>query len=304
MNEKQFLKNLSVPNETVDVVIDTDTYNEIDDQFAVSYLIRSNEKLITKAIYAAPFFNELSSGPLDGMEKSYNEIQRLLKFLNRTDIPSFKGSQDYLKDEKTPVISDAANDLIERAKNYSPKKPLYVVAIGAITNIASALIIEPAIKDNIVVVWLGGHAHHFCDTKEFNLEQDIAAARVVMQSGAPFVQLPCIGVVSEFRISKQELEHFLKGKNEISDYLANTAISAADSYAKGTDWTRVLWDVTAVAWLLNDNDKFMLSKIINTILPDYNGNYEKDCIAIQSSYIYYIKRDELMNDLIKKLTKA
>ena len=42
------------PKGKVDVVIDTDTYNEIDDQFAVAYLIKSDEKLNLKAIYAAP----------------------------------------------------------------------------------------------------------------------------------------------------------------------------------------------------------------------------------------------------------
>ena len=60
---------LQKPKGKVDVVIDTDTYNEIDDQFAVAYLVKSDEKLNLKAIYAAPFHNEKSTGPADGMEK-------------------------------------------------------------------------------------------------------------------------------------------------------------------------------------------------------------------------------------------
>ena len=96
MTREQYLKNLSVPQGPVDVVIDTDTYNEIDDQFAVSYLIRSGEKLHTKAVYAAPFFNENSTSPGDGMERSYQEILKLFALLNLTeeDIPVFRGSQD------------------------------------------------------------------------------------------------------------------------------------------------------------------------------------------------------------------
>ena len=54
MTNEQRIKNLSVPRGTVDVVLDTDAYNEIDDQFAISYLIKSKERLNTKAIYAAP----------------------------------------------------------------------------------------------------------------------------------------------------------------------------------------------------------------------------------------------------------
>ena len=64
------LARLSRPTGPVDVVLDTDTYNEIDDQFAVSYLICSAEKLHLQAIYAAPFFNEKSTGPANGEKLS------------------------------------------------------------------------------------------------------------------------------------------------------------------------------------------------------------------------------------------
>ena len=57
----------------VRMVLDTDTYNEIDDQFAVVYALISPE-LDAQAVYAAPFQNSRSSGPGDGMEKSYEEI--------------------------------------------------------------------------------------------------------------------------------------------------------------------------------------------------------------------------------------
>lgn len=126
------------------------------------------------------------------------------------------------------------------------------MAIGAITNIASAILLNPEFAENAVVIWLGGHALHYHNTKEFNMEQDVAAARVVMQSGVPFVQLPCMGVVNSFTVSKPELEFWLQGKNDLADYLAENTIKVAESYAKGSAWTRVIWGVTAVAWLLND----------------------------------------------------
>lgn len=300
MTNEQRMKNLSVPKGRVDVVLDTDAYNEIDDQFAISYLIKSKEKLNTKAIYAAPFFNANSENPKDGMEKSYNEIFKLLSLLDeKYDV--YKGSEKYLDNEKTPVISPAAEDLVQRAKKYSPQNPLYVVAIGAITNIASAILLNPDIIENIVVVWLGGHAHHYHNTKEFNMYQDVAAARVVMQSGVPFVQLPCMGVVDKFAVSKQELEFWLKGKNKLADYLASNTIEAAESYAKGRVWTRVIWDVTAVAWLLNESDRFMDSRIVPTPIPTYDNFYATDYNGYPMQYVYNINRDNLMNDLFEKL---
>ena len=270
MNYEQRIKKLSVPCGRIDAILDTDAYNEIDDQFAIAYMMRSKEKINVKAICAAPFYNVNSRDAKDGMEKSYAEVLKLLSFMKES-VDVFKGSEKFLDDEKTPVISDAARKIAELSDEYSPENPLYVVAIGAITNVASALLLNPKMKDNVVVVWLGGHALHYHDTKEFNMKQDIAAARVVMQSGVPFVQLPCKGVVDAFRISKPELEYWLKGKNDLADYLAMNTIEAAESYAKGTAWTRVIWDGTAVAWLLNDDDKFMLSRIISTPIPTYDN---------------------------------
>jgi len=72
MDKNQLFKNLSVPEGKIDVVLDTDTYNEVDDQFALSYMLKSDDKLNVKALFAAPFFNSNSTSPADGMIKSYN----------------------------------------------------------------------------------------------------------------------------------------------------------------------------------------------------------------------------------------
>lgn len=301
MTKEQRIKNLSVPSAIVDAILDTDAYNEIDDQFALAYMMRSKDKINVKAIYAAPFFNQNSTSPKDGMEKSYDEIMKLLRLLDeKTEV--YKGSETYLPDEKTPVLSDAAQDLVTRARGYSPERPLYVVAIGAITNIASALLAAPDIADNIVVVWLGGHARHYTHTKEFNMMQDFAAARVVMSSGAPFVQLPCVGVVSEFYTTRYELEHWLKGKNPLADYLAQNTVAAAESYASGKPWSRVIWDVCAVAWLVNDGNRFMESRTVPTRLPSDEGQYTAE-EGYPMEYVYRIKRDALMTDLFGKILK-
>lgn len=300
MTEYQRIKNLEVPSGRIDAVLDTDAYNEIDDQFAIAYMLKSSDKINTKAIYAAPFFNGKSTGPADGMERSYDEIMKLLEF-GGMDADVYKGSTSYLPDENTPVISDAANHLAKLADSYSPENPLYIVAIGAITNVASAILINPNIAENCVVVWLGGHAHHYCHTREFNMFQDVAAARVVMGSGVPFVQLPCQGVVTDFRLSRPELEYWLCGKNKLADYLAKNAIEEAENYASGKPWTRVIWDVTAVAWLLNDENRFMKSNLTPTPMPSYDNLYSHRPDAHLMRYVYQIERDALMEDLINKL---
>ena len=310
MNNGFLKKALRPPVGRVDAVLDTDTYNEIDDQFALSYMIKSADKINIKAIYAAPFFNSHSTSPEDGMEKSYNEIFNLLTLMGEEEMKSivYRGSTCYLHDEKTPVISDSANHLAALAMNYTEENPLYVVAIGAITNVASALLINPEIKDRIVIVWLGGHAFDWHDTKEFNMFQDVAAARVVFDCGAPVVQLPCYGVVSAFTVSGDDMRARFYGKNPLCNYLVTHSEEEISRYVKpGNAWSRVIWDVTAVAWLTGANadgtNKYMYFRNVPAPVCEYDFTYSHDESRQSIAYVYYIKRDALLNDMIEKLTK-
>ena len=110
------LKRLEPPKDKVRIVFDTDTYNEIDDQFALAYAYLSKEKMDLEAVYAAPYFNSRSVSAGDGMEKSYQEILRLLKMLGKSPEGFvFRGSDRYLEDISSPLRSEAALDLIKKA---------------------------------------------------------------------------------------------------------------------------------------------------------------------------------------------
>jgi inosine-uridine nucleoside N-ribohydrolase len=302
MNTLKLISRLEHPKGPVDVVLDTDAYNEIDDQFAIAYLVRSAEKCNVKALYAAPFSNSKSSGPADGMEKSYNEILKILTLMGEDGIKGnvYKGSESYLKSETEPVESPAASHLASLASGYTGENPLYVLAIGAITNVASAILINPDIIENIVIVWLGGTSLDWHDNREFNCSQDVAAARVVFGCGAPLVQLPCAGVVSAFTVSGPELEYWLKGRNPLCDYLASYTCEEGLLGSEVKSWTRVIWDVTSVAWLLDG--KFTLDRLESSPIPEYDHHYARDPRRHLIRYVYHIYRDRLFADLIYKLT--
>lgn len=303
MDETERIRKMQKPQGMVDVILDTDTFNEIDDQFALSYLIRSEEKLRLQAIYAAPFFNHRSENAGDGMEKSYQEILKILSLLGREDLRAvtYRGSEHFMNNESEPVRSAAAEDLVKRALAYDQQNPLYVVAIGAITNIASAILLCPEIVNHIVVVWLGGHAHTWNDNREFNCAQDVAAARIVFDSKVPLVQLPCMGVVSSFRTTAPELEYWLRGKNALCDYLVDNTIRAGEEEEESSCWSRVIWDVTAVAWLLNE--KFMEERLVPCPIPEYDDKWGMDPTRHLIKYVYHINRDVLFEDLFYKLSK-
>ncbi|MBO5253243.1 MAG: nucleoside hydrolase, partial [Clostridia bacterium] len=192
-------------------------------------------------------------------------------------------------------------DLAERAMQYTAENPLYVVAIGAITNVASAILMNPDIRERIVIVWLGGHALHWPNNGEFNLRQDIAAARIIFGCGVPLVQLPCMGVVSGFAISEPEFRDYFLGKNALCDHLAKYSIEEGIRTKSADTWTRVIWDVTAVAWLL-DGD-FMEDTLLHSPIPQYDETWTPSDTRHFMRYVYTIHRDRLLQDLVHKLTR-
>lgn len=291
------LTRLEPPQKKVRMVLDTDTYNEIDDQFAVVYALLSPEDMNVEAIYAAPFFNDRSTSPGDGMEHSYEEILRLLERLGRSPEGFvYKGAMDYLGAGLVPQDSPAVQDLILRALASPEDDPLYVVAIGAITNIASAILLEPTIIEHIVVVWLGGHALYWPHTQEFNLQQDVPAARVVLDSGVPLIHMPCNGVTTHLATTLAELDAFMHGKSHVGDYLYDIYEAyMPDHYAH----SKVIWDIITIAWLINP-DWVPTNLVHSPVLTDqvtWSEDHSRHFIRTATA----VDRDAIFRDLFDKL---
>ncbi len=292
LDEALRLTRLTPPTGKVRMVLDTDTYNEIDDQFAVVQALLSPDQLAVEAIYAAPFYNSRSSGPGDGMEKSYAEILRLLE---RLDIAPeglvFRGATDILRDY-TPQECAAVDDLIAKAND----DPLYVVAIGALTNVASAILKDPSIIERIVVVWLGGHALYWPTANEFNLQGDLVAAQVVFNSGVPFVQIPCHPVASHLQTTLAELERFVKGRGAIGDYLVDIFAAYAQGHFASS---KVIWDMSAVAWLLDAS--WVPTDVVHSPVLTDQKTWSHDPSRHFMRVARTVRRDAIFGDLFEKL---
>jgi purine nucleosidase len=294
---------LDPPTAKVQAVLDTDTYNEIDDQFAVCYALRSPARIELEAIYAAPFFNDRSTSAGDGMQKSYEEIGRILE---RLDVSSrnfaYRGSEAFMPAANKPVKSAAAEDLI--AKALKPRTgPLYVVSIGAPTNVASAILMEPRIKDSIVVVWLGGQPFDWNTASEFNLKQDIHASRVLYDSGVPLIDIPTTNVSEHLRTTVPEMEKSLKGKSSIADYLLAEFVEYAKQHAPSAEfpYSKVIWDISTVAWLVEP--KWIPSRLAPSPVLTSDLKYESAPGRHTVRVAIHADRDQIFNDLFKKLAR-
>ena len=295
----QAFKELLRSTAPVNVILDTDAYNEVDDQFCIAYCMRAKEKINLLSINAAPFHNGRSTGAADGMEKSYQEIFKVMKLVDESaTIPVYRGSTAFLSDKKTPVESDAADNIINTVDACN--EPVIVLAIGAITNVASALIKRPDLAQKTAVVWLGGTALHHPHTREFNLRQDIAAAQVVFDSGIPFLQVPCAGVCTEFVTSVPELKYHLGGKNALCDYLVDNVAEECAGYPTPVAG-RIIWDVTAAAAIVCPQ----FCDVVEIPRPFVTSDclYAFDSARPHYLYVRHLDRDRIYNDLFQKLTK-
>lgn len=300
LSPDKLLARLNIPCGKIKMVLDTDTYNEVDDQFALCYALMSPERLDVMAVYAAPFHNDRSDSYADGMERSYDEIVRLLGKMGRSaEGFVFKGSTQRMASYEAPADSPAARDLIAKAMAMPEGELLYVVAIGAITNVASAIALEPAIREKIVVIWLGGQPHNYHTASEFNLNGDIVASQFMYDCGVPFIQVPAMGVSSHLLATVPELEAYLKGYNPTCDALVELFSAYSDDHF---GWAKEIWDISAIGYLIDPAWSF--SAVVPAPILSSDSNYSHNPARHFMREVLWVNRNAIFKDMYTKLRKA
>ncbi|MCW5634609.1 MAG: nucleoside hydrolase [Rubrivivax sp.] len=210
--------------------------------------------------------------PAEGMRRSLAEIERVHALLGQpgaaADGRAFAGSTRYLtalaaRDAPDTSIateaSPATTRLIELAEAVAGNdEPLYVLALGCLTNIANALLLEPELVRRLVVVWTAGYPSHAPHVnRAFNLEQDVAATRLVLDSGVPLVYIPGYHVGAQLRLSLPEMEAFVRGRGAIGAYLHELythnplwPLAGIDGLHAQAAYSWVIWDLVCIAWML------------------------------------------------------
>lgn len=231
----------------VRVIVNTDAKNEADDQYAIVHALLS-PKFDNRGLIAAHFGTEKSPHT---MEDSYEEVLKLLDLMRLPKELACKGAASGILDEKTPVESDGARLIIEEAMKESDA-PLYVLFLGPLTDMASAYLMEPRIAGRLTCIWIGG-ARYPEGGYEYNLSNDVKAARVVMDSPIPVWQIPR-DVYSQVIVSLAELELKVRPQGNLGRYLfEQLEENGHTSFARATSRTGEYWclgDSPAIGVLL------------------------------------------------------
>lgn len=278
----------------INVILDTDTYNECDDQFAIAYMLKSQDIFNVEAITVAPYSHQTKKVTVkEGQELSYNEVIKICRYLKfDTNNKVFKGSMDYIQNGYNEN-NDAVNKIIEIALKNNKT---YIMAIGAITNVALAIKKEPKIIEKIEVIWLGGHSLLQDNNKEFNFRQDTEAVRIVFESKVKLTIIPCKNVASNLITSIYELKYYLKDKSELCNYLIDRFYN--DGY-HGIQERRVVWDISVIAYMINKT--WFTSKEISCPNIKDDTSYELTDNKHIITKVNYIDVNKVYNDLFEKL---
>ena len=274
------------------IILDTDLYNEIDDQIALAYVLKSKDTLNLEAVTIAPFtkgqYNTKTS-----IDKSYEVAKKIFKMCNEeNDEIIFKGATEYFTNDSDQT-NDAVNKIIEIAKKNDKT---YVLSIGCITNIALAIKKEPSIIKKIEVIWLGTN-FLFMKNNDFNFRQDVEAVRYVFDSKVKITIIPTYPVSYGLMISKYELESRIRNANELCNYFCDIF---TDDY--GTEEIRrVIWDISVVAYVINEEWFKTMEISCPKIKEDTSFKLTKFRHKIK--FVQRLDSNKIYDDLFSKITE-
>lgn len=284
------------------LIIDTDTFNEVDDQFAIGYAMLS-DNIDVLAMTAAPFVSSTFTDPADGMEASFKELVKVRDMVDpESSIPCYRGSKSFMENTITPVRSEAVDNIIRIV--HETDDIVYIAAIGAFTNVASALMVDPSIMEKVVVIMIGANAYDYKNgnCNEYNLKQDRSAAKILFECGVPLVVLPAYGGTSQIYTTNAELNFYLKDKTGVyGNYLCEIVDRDEGEPINGkicNTRERIIWDIAAICFL-KDVERFSWLEVhpARTITDDgYWCFLDSGAMGREMIYSQVFDRCEIMSD--------
>jgi len=195
----------------IDVIFETDSNNELDDQQAMAYFFFNSSTFNTKTITVNSTYND------GNIEEQYAEAVRIMKLCQVSiKIPFYKGTnksfqeiEKYLSSSKFEGF-EAVDCIISEAKKHTKSK-LVVITFGKLTKIALALK-KTLLLSKYHAIWLGGN---YPDPREYNLENNIPFMNYILETNVDFEKVTVHYDKSYdtdgVNITKEEVLQHLKG---------------------------------------------------------------------------------------------
>jgi purine nucleosidase len=251
----------------------------------------------------------------DNAAKQALEIIRLVK--PTAIVPVIAGSNTAMMNDSTPVKSEAVRFIIKEAMRTDVKSPLYVVCGAGLTEIASAVLMQPEIEKKIILIWIGGAEYPDLafpppnySSPEYNLNIDMNAAKVIFnKSSITFWQVPR-NTYRQCLLSYAQLLLNIKSKGEVGRFLAakiEGVMSLVSKYGLNLGETYVLGDsplVLLTALQSSFEADLSSSRYVMKMAPKINdgGDYEFNDKGRNIRVYDWLDTNLMFNDFFAKLS--
>ena len=279
--------------EKIKVIIDSDTANEIDDSFALSYALTYTDVLDIKAITLAPFvvgYKHISAK--DSQLESKSEANRILRLMGvKNSKLVCTGSEDFFTNGYRQ-LTHAVSKIIEQASQGE----ITIVALGVLTNIAIAIFLKPQIAENINLIWLGTKNIFHQEFDDSNYRKDKDAFEFIIKSRVKMTVIP--SYIGKFIVtSTHELEKTISG-SDIGKYLTRLAKSVR--FENQEVGVKTLYDIAPIAYLLHPEMFDERTIPANYLLKEQ----KKTLMSRRVNYVYDMAPNNVVwRDFLKKLSK-
>ena len=229
------------------VVLDCDTKNEVDDQFAIAHALGLPPgTLDVRGVVSV--HNTTADG--SASRDIYQEEAKRVVGLCGAEIPCIPGAEHPMETRDDLVGSPGLDFLVEEIR----REPLTLVATGPATDVASLLIAAPEVRENLRVVWLGG----FGDERtygqweyrmgELNGRADIAAWRTLFESSVDLLLVPGWPAPAKVTVEAEPFAEELRALGRpVADYLAEILVEWVAENDGEEGERKIIWDVSCVA---------------------------------------------------------
>ena len=251
------------------VWLDADTGNETDDIYAIVRLL-ADPNVEVVGLSSAHFnnadlvtfekWNQYPTKNINTVAISQQLNEEILRLMHKEAIPHPLGADRQIGRAwggKEPRKSAATEGLIRLVNRLKPGEMVDVICLGALTNIASAILIDPSILPHIRCYVLGASynvQNQAWDKNEFNIRNDLNAFDYLLNNPQVDLTVMPTSTAFSYRFARDTIYAKVDEKVPVQ-YILKKRWQETNP----DDKIRTLWDLALVEAYLNPNQATLQS---------------------------------------------
>jgi purine nucleosidase len=236
------------------ILLTTDTGADMDDQWVLAHLVLSPEFDLRGVVTTHTGSYALLPAPAaESTARVANEVLNHLPLAKRPQV--IAGASNPLRAKAEPQRGPGVDFILRTARGFDRTRPLTVLVVGAATDLASALLVDPSLAERIEIVAMAFSKWPDGDDM-FNVKNDVKAWQVLLESTAPIVVADGAVTLAHLRMTREHARSLFEARGDSGRYLAGLLVDWLDHRGNlaqmltGDRNSWPVWDEATVAYLL------------------------------------------------------